>query len=98
MSDGSREHTRRRQRDFDLGDRYSYLCLLDAEGGEVLEEGPLLGRRLRATRQRPSLRDRRRRLEKRLHEELRGTVNAPTAPGFQAIVPMTMVPLVREAD
>jgi transposase len=25
----------------DLGDKYSYLCLLDQEGGEVLEEGRL---------------------------------------------------------
>ena len=23
----------------DLGDRYSYLCLLDTDGGEVIEEG-----------------------------------------------------------
>ena len=27
-----------------LGDRYSYLCLIDTESGEVIEEG-----RLRAT-------------------------------------------------
>ena len=25
----------------DLGDRYSYLCLIDTEGGEVVEEGRL---------------------------------------------------------
>ena len=24
----------------DLGDKYSYLCLLDAESGEVIEEAP----------------------------------------------------------
>jgi hypothetical protein len=23
----------------DLGDKYSYLCLLDTDGGEVIEEG-----------------------------------------------------------
>src|ERR687898_2674317 len=23
----------------DLGDRYSYLCLLDSDGGEIIEEG-----------------------------------------------------------
>jgi hypothetical protein len=25
----------------DLGDKYSYLCLLDTESGEVIEEGRL---------------------------------------------------------
>jgi hypothetical protein len=25
----------------DLGDRYTHLCLLDAENGEVIEEGPI---------------------------------------------------------
>ncbi len=25
----------------DLGDKYSYLCLIDQEGGEVIEEGRL---------------------------------------------------------
>ena len=25
----------------DLGDRYSYLCLIDSESGEVIEEGRL---------------------------------------------------------
>ena len=25
----------------DLGDKYSYLCLLDTDGGEVIEEGRL---------------------------------------------------------
>ncbi len=25
----------------DLGDKYSYLCLIDSEGGEVIEEGRL---------------------------------------------------------
>jgi hypothetical protein len=25
----------------DLGDKYSYLCLIDTEGGEVMEEGKL---------------------------------------------------------
>ena len=32
----------------DIGDKYSYLCLLDSENGKVMEEG-----RLRTT-QRPS--------------------------------------------
>jgi transposase len=25
----------------DIGDKYSYLCLIDTEGGEVVEEGRL---------------------------------------------------------
>src|SRR5215213_3241431 len=25
----------------DIGDKYSYLCLIDSEGGEVIEEGRL---------------------------------------------------------
>jgi len=41
----------------DLGDKYSYLCLLDTDGGEVIEEGRLrttpeaLGRRFCAEQQ-----------------------------------------------
>jgi hypothetical protein len=31
----------------DLGDKYSYLCLLDTESGEVIEEGLLCARALR---------------------------------------------------
>ncbi len=40
----------------DLGDKYSYLCLIDAESGEVIEEGRLrttpeaLGRRFASER------------------------------------------------
>jgi hypothetical protein len=26
----------------DLGDRYSYLCLIDQESGEIIEEGRLI--------------------------------------------------------
>jgi hypothetical protein len=33
----------------DLGDKYSYLCLIDSQSGEVIEEG-----RLCAPPQRPS--------------------------------------------
>jgi transposase len=40
MSDGSSERPRITA-GLDLGDRYSYLCLLDTDSGEVLEEGRL---------------------------------------------------------
>ena len=38
--DGSKEHPQTTA-GLDLGDRYSYLCLLDTQSGEVLEEGRL---------------------------------------------------------
>jgi hypothetical protein len=38
--DGSRDEPRTTA-GLDLGDKYSYLCLLDQEGGEVIEEGRL---------------------------------------------------------
>jgi transposase len=40
MSDSSRERTEMTA-GLDLGDRYSYLCLIDNESGEVIEEGRL---------------------------------------------------------
>ena len=45
----------------DLGDKYSYLCLIDTESGEVIEEGrlrttPEALRRRFASEQRPLLR------------------------------------------
>src|SRR5215218_8374108 len=40
MSDGSTEH-QRMTAGLDLGDKYSYLCLIDTENGEVIEEGRL---------------------------------------------------------
>jgi transposase len=40
MSDGSRE-TPMATAGLDLGDNYTYLCLLDIQSGEVLEEGRL---------------------------------------------------------
>lgn len=40
MSDGSTEH-KRMTVGLDLGDKYSYLCLLDNENGELVEEGRL---------------------------------------------------------
>jgi transposase len=40
MSDGSKEQPKMTA-GLDLGDRYSYLCLIDAENGEVVEEGRL---------------------------------------------------------
>lgn len=40
MSDGSRERTKMTV-GLDLGDRYSYLCLINNESGEVIEEGKL---------------------------------------------------------
>ena len=40
MSDGSRERQKMTV-GLDLGDRYSYLCLIDQESGKVIEEGRL---------------------------------------------------------
>jgi transposase len=40
MSDGSKEQPQLTA-GLDLGDKYSYLCLIDAESGEVMEEGRL---------------------------------------------------------
>jgi transposase len=38
--DGSK-HNPRMTAGLDLGDKYSYLCLIDQEGGDVMEEGRL---------------------------------------------------------
>jgi hypothetical protein len=38
--DGSREHPHMTA-GLDLGDKYSYLCLIDQHSGEVMEEGRL---------------------------------------------------------
>jgi hypothetical protein len=40
MDDGSKA-TPRITVGVDLGDRYSYLCFLDTESGEIMEEGKL---------------------------------------------------------
>jgi transposase len=40
MSDGSKEHPHMTA-GLDIGDKYSYLCLLDTVSGEVMEEGRL---------------------------------------------------------
>jgi transposase len=40
MSDGSREQPKMTA-GLDLGDKYSYLCLIDTKSGEVIEEGRL---------------------------------------------------------
>jgi transposase len=40
MSDGSKEQPKITA-GLDLGDKYSYLCLIDQESGEVIEEGKL---------------------------------------------------------
>jgi hypothetical protein len=40
MSDASKERPNMTA-GLDLGDKYSYLCLLDTESGEVMEEGRL---------------------------------------------------------
>jgi transposase len=40
MSDGSKERPKVTA-GLDLGDKYSYLCLIDSEGGQVIEEGRL---------------------------------------------------------
>src|SRR5215218_4960132 len=41
MANGSRGATTKMTIGLDLGDRYSYLCLLDPYSGEALEEGRL---------------------------------------------------------
>ena len=38
--DGSKEH-QKMTAGLDLGDKYSYLCLIDQESGEIMEEGRL---------------------------------------------------------
>jgi transposase len=38
--DGSKEHPNMTA-GLDIGDKYSYLCLLDSESGEVIQEGRL---------------------------------------------------------
>src|SRR5687768_13687187 len=40
MDDGSKQHSLMTA-GLDLGDKYSYLCLIDTDSGEVLEEGRL---------------------------------------------------------
>src|SRR3712207_7925057 len=40
MTDGSREHLKMTA-GLDLGDKYSHLCLLDAQSGEIVEESRL---------------------------------------------------------
>ena len=40
MSDGSKGRPKITA-GLDLGDRYSYLCLVDTDSGEVIEEGLL---------------------------------------------------------
>ena len=40
MSDGSKGQPKMTA-GLDLGDKYSYLCLIDTESGEVMEEGRL---------------------------------------------------------
>jgi hypothetical protein len=40
MSDGSKDQPNMTA-GLDIGDKYSYLCLIDQQGGEVVEEGRL---------------------------------------------------------
>lgn len=40
MTDGSKERPKMTA-GLDLGDKYSYLCLIDQDSGEVIEEGLL---------------------------------------------------------
>ena len=41
MTDGSRALTPLVTAGLDLGDKYSYLCLIDQQSAEVMEEGRL---------------------------------------------------------
>lgn len=41
MDDGSTEQTKEMTVGLDLGDKYSYICVLDTDSGEVIEEGKL---------------------------------------------------------
>jgi hypothetical protein len=51
MDDGGTEQTEKMTAGLDFGDKYSYMCLLGTDGGELVEEGRLrttpddLGRR-----------------------------------------------------
>ncbi len=40
MTDGSKEQPQMTA-GLDLGDKYSYLCLIDTQSGEIMEEGLL---------------------------------------------------------
>jgi hypothetical protein len=40
MTNGSREHPKMTA-GLDLGDKYTHLCLLDAQSGEIVEESRL---------------------------------------------------------
>ncbi len=40
MDDGSKEQPKMTA-GLDLGDKYSYLCLIDTQSGEIMEEGLL---------------------------------------------------------
>jgi hypothetical protein len=51
--DGNKMHPLMTAR-LDLGDKYSYLCLIYQEGGEVMEEGRDKRRTLRSSLQHPS--------------------------------------------
>jgi hypothetical protein len=46
MTDVSKDNPRMTA-GLDLGDKYSYLCLIDQQGGEVVEEGLLCAPPLR---------------------------------------------------
>ena len=41
MGDVSTQQTKKMTVGLDLGDKYSYLCVLDTESGELVEEGRL---------------------------------------------------------
>jgi hypothetical protein len=47
MTDGSKQQPLMTA-GLDIGDKYSYLCLIDSEDGQMIEEG-----RLRTTPERP---------------------------------------------
>src|SRR5215208_1949377 len=68
MDDGSKQ-TQRMTVGLDLGDRYTYLCLLDTESGEVIEE-----RRLRTT---PGALKRRFESEQRLRIAIEAGTHSP---------------------
>ena len=61
MGDGSKDQPQLTA-GLDLGDKYSYLCLIDTVSGEIMEEGRLrttpeaLGRRFSSEQQPPPLR------------------------------------------
>jgi hypothetical protein len=80
MTDGSRALTPLVTAGLDLGDKYSYLCLIDQQSAEVMEEG-----RLRTT---PEVFLRRFDSEQQITDALIVKFYATSAPTTRLVVPI----------